>query len=93
MSASIRGLHVFMLSLSMFWACAAGAAKEPPKGWITLNFVNADIGSVIQAMSEMTGRTFVVDPRVKGTLRITSPRPVSPSVAYDIVLSALRMQG
>jgi general secretion pathway protein D len=82
-----------MLSLSIFCAGAAGAAKAPPKGWITLNFVNADINSVIQAMSEMTGRTFVVDPRVKGTLRITSPRPVSPSVAYDIVLSALRMQG
>lgn len=89
----MRGFYVFMLTLSMFWAGAAGAAKEPPKGWITLNFVNADINSVIQAMSEMTGRTFVVDPRVKGTLRITSPRPVSPSVAYDIVLSALRMQG
>lgn len=89
----MRGFYVFMLTLSMFWAGAAGAAKEPPKGWVTLNFVNADIHSVIQAMSEMTGRTFVVDPRVKGTLRITSPRPVSPSVAYDIVLSALRMQG
>lgn len=93
MSASRRGFYVFMLTLSMLWAGAAGAAKEAPKGWITLNFVNADIHSVIQAMSEMTGRTFVVDPRVKGTLRITSPRPVSPSVAYDIVLSALRMQG
>jgi len=89
----MRGVVAFVLSLFMFWACAAGAAKSPPKGWITLNFVNADIGSVIEAMSEMTGRTFVVDPRVKGTLKITSPRPVSPSVAYDIVLSALRMQG
>ncbi|MFZ0107271.1 MAG: type II secretion system secretin GspD [Thiobacillus sp.] len=93
MNASMRGFYVLILTLSMFWAGVAGAAKEPPKGWITLNFVNADIHSVIQAMSEMTGRTFVVDPRVKGTLRITSPRPVSPSVAYDIVLSALRMQG
>lgn len=93
MRAPIRWLHVLVLSISLCWAGAAVAAKEPPKGWITLNFVNADIGSVIKAMSEMTGRTFVVDPRVKGTLSITSPRPVSPSVAYDIVLSALRMQG
>ncbi|MGA7179386.1 MAG: type II secretion system secretin GspD [Thiobacillaceae bacterium] len=82
-----------MLALNLLGAGAAVAAKNPPKGWITLNFINADIGSVIKAMSEMTGRTFVVDPRVKGTLSITSPRPVSPSVAYDIVLSALRMQG
>jgi general secretion pathway protein D len=93
MSASIRGWAVLLLSLFMFWTGAAVAAKDPPKGWITLNFVNADIGSVIEAMSEMTGRTFVVDPRVKGTLKITSPRPVSPAVAYDIVLAALRMQG
>ena len=93
MSASMRSLNIFVLSLCLFWAGAAGAAKEPPKGWITLNFVNADIGSVIEAMSEMTGRTFVVDPRVKGTLKITSPRPVSPAVAYDTVLAALRMQG
>jgi len=87
------GLYVLVLSMNLFWAGAAVAAKDPPKGWITLNFVNADISSVIEAMSEMTGRTFVVDPRVKGTLKITSPRPVSPLVAYDIVLSALRMQG
>jgi len=89
----MRGLVVLVLSLTMFGAGAAVAAKDPPKGWITLNFVNADIGSVIEAMSQMTGRTFVVDPRVKGTLKITSPRPVSPSVAYDTVLAALRMQG
>lgn len=93
MKAAMRGVTILVLSLSLFLTGAAVAAKDPPKGWITLNFVNADIGSVIEAMSQMTGRTFVVDPRVKGTLRITSPRPVSPAVAYDIVLSALRMQG
>lgn len=83
------------MALSATLACAgiAEAAKEPPSGWITLNFVNADINAVINAMSDMTGRTFVVDPRVKGTINITSPRPVAPSVAYEILLAALRMQG
>lgn len=93
MNVSMKRLYVLLLALALGPAGAALAAKDPPKGWVTLNFVNADISSVIQAMSEMTGRTFVVDPRVKGTLKITSPRPVSPAVAYDIVLSALRMQG
>ena len=73
MSAAMRWLHILVLSMSLCCAGAAFAAKDPPRGWITLNFVNADIGSVIKAMSEMTGRTFVVDPRVKGTLSITSP--------------------
>lgn len=70
-----------------------GKALAGVAGAITLNFVNADIGAVIKAMSEMTGKTFVVDPRVKGTINITSPRPVKQSVAYDILLATLRMQG
>jgi general secretion pathway protein D len=89
----IKRICILFLVMAAFWTGAVPAANKAPKGWITLNFVNADIGSVIKAMSEMTRRTFIIDPRVKGTLTITSPRPVSPSVAYDIVLSALRMQG
>jgi general secretion pathway protein D len=84
--------YALVFSVSLAWVGTV-AAKDAPAGWITLNFVNADIGSVIKAMSEMTKRTFVVDPRVKGTINITSPRPVAPSVAYDILLAALRMQG
>jgi general secretion pathway protein D len=82
-----------MLAAGLVQPGCALSAATPPSGQITLNFVNADIGAVIKAMSEMTGRTFVVDPRVKGTLNITSPRPVRQSVAYDILLATLRMQG
>lgn len=85
--------YALVFSVGLAWVGVAVAAKDTPAGWITLNFVNADIGSVIKAMSEMTKRTFVVDPRVKGTINITSPRPVAPSLAYDILLAALRMQG
>ena len=60
---------------------------------IVLNFVNADIPSVIKAVGELTGKNFVIDPRVKGTVIITSARPVSRDQVYPILLSALRMQG
>jgi general secretion pathway protein D len=43
--------------------------------------------------TSITSKTFVIDPRVKGTLNIASPRPVKKSVAYDILLSSLRLQG
>src|SRR5437762_10917317 len=43
---------------------------------VTLNFVNADIDAVVKAVAEMTGRNFVVDPRVKGVINIVSARPV-----------------
>ncbi len=60
---------------------------------VVLNFVNADIPSVVKAVGELTGRNFVIDPRVKGTVIITSARPVSRDLVYPILLSALRMQG
>lgn len=60
---------------------------------VTLNFVNADITGVVKAVSEITGKNFVLDPRVKGTVNIISSKPVSRRLVYDIFLSALRVQG
>lgn len=69
---------------------ASAAQNEEP---VSLNFVNADIQEVIRAISQISGKNFLVDPRVKGTINIVSATPVSPTLAYDILLSALRMQG
>ena len=60
---------------------------------VTLNFVNADIDAVVKAVADITGRNFIVDPRVKGTVNIVSARPVPRSLVYPTLLSALRMQG
>jgi len=70
-------------------ASVAGTADES----VTLNFVNAEIESVIKAVSQITGRNFLLDPRVKGTINVVSGRPVPTSSAYTLLLSALRMQG
>lgn len=70
---------------------AQAAAKNSDE--VTLNFVNADIEGVVKAVSEMTGKNFVLDPRVKGTINIVSAKPVSKALAYDVFLSALRLQG
>lgn len=60
---------------------------------VTLNFVNADIDAVVRAIGQYTGRTFVIDPRVKGTLTLVTERPVTRRQAYEQLLSALRLQG
>ncbi|MDB5966592.1 MAG: type secretion system protein GspD, partial [Polaromonas sp.] len=67
----------------------AAARAEP----ITLNFTNADIAEVARAMGVLTGRSVVVDPRVRGTLNLTTDKPVPPAVAYDQFLAVLRLQG
>ena len=64
-----------------------------PEEKVSLNFVNADIDEVIKAVSHITGRNFLIDPRVKGSINIVSATPIPSSLAYDILLSALRLQG
>src|SRR5437763_661000 len=58
-------------------APVASAAEET----VRLDFVNADIDAAVKAIGEMTGRSFVVDPRVKGTVNLVSGRPVPKSLA------------
>jgi general secretion pathway protein D len=71
------------------------AAAPHPGGpdMVTLNFVNADIEGVVKAVGEITGKNFVLDPRVKGTVNIISAKPISRSMVYQVFLSALRLQG
>ncbi|SAL63579.1 type II secretion system secretin GspD [Caballeronia humi] len=60
---------------------------------VTLNFVNADIDQVARAIGAATGKTIIVDPRVKGQLNLTSENTVPEEQALKILQSALRMQG
>jgi general secretion pathway protein D len=67
--------------------------EAPPADSVMLNFVNADIDAVVRAIGQYTSRTFVIDPRVKGTLSLVTERPVTKQQAYEQLLSALRLQG
>ena len=69
----------------------AGAAASPDT--VTLNLVNADIEGVVKVVSQITGKNFVLDPRVKGTVNIVSAKPMPRSLVYDVFVSALRLQG
>lgn len=69
------------------------AHAQVPATPVTLNFVDADIDVVAKAVGELTGKTFVLDPRVKGKINIQSAKGISPGLAYPTFLSALRMAG
>lgn len=85
----IRGYVVLTGLLCALSALSASAEQEQ----VTLNFVNADIESVVKAVGLITGKNFVIDPRVKGTVNIVSAKPVPRELTYPILLSALRLQG
>ena len=74
---------------------AAPPAKKAssPQQPITLNFVNAEIESVARTLATLSNRNLVVDPRVKGTINLSTELPVSPNEAWTQFLAALRLQG
>ncbi|WP_417068273.1 type II secretion system secretin GspD [Niveibacterium terrae] len=89
-----RSLRRVSAALLLSLACAVPlASRADDSESVTLNFVNADIDAVIRAIGKITGKNFIVDPRVKGTLNITTQQPVPKALTYQILLSSLRMQG
>ena len=73
---------------------APGAAAVAPRsGEVLLNFQGADLQAVVKAMSQMTGRNMLIDPRVRGQVTIVSARPMPVAAAYQVFLSALKAQG
>ncbi|MDP3670642.1 MAG: type II secretion system secretin GspD [Telluria sp.] len=72
---------------------AGSPAWAQPEQQAALNFVGADIESVIKAVGHYTGMTFIIDPRVKGTLTLVSEKSISKSQAFSLLTSALRLQG
>ena len=65
----------------------SAAAQTPQR--LTLNFANTDIEAVARAMADFTGRTFIVDPRVKGTVTLNIDQPLTPEDIADCILFAL----
>jgi general secretion pathway protein D len=70
--------------------CSAALAQQPQR--LTLNFTNTDIEAVARAMADFTGRTFIVDPRVKGTVTLTVDQPLTAEQALAALTTALRLQ-
>ncbi len=60
---------------------------------VTMNFKNADIRAFIEFVSGFSGKNFLVDNRVKGSVTIVSPTPISEDEAYDVFLSVLEVNG
>ena len=60
---------------------------------VKINFRDADIRSVIESVAEITGESFVLDPRVKGKVTIISPESIDKSLLYEAILSAIQVQG
>jgi general secretion pathway protein D len=95
--AARRPLAVAVSALAVLSTAAtpplAGAAPVAPQAGQTLNVQGADIRAFIQDIARSTGRTFIVDPAVSGTVTVSSDRPLSRAQLFEVFLSTLRANG
>jgi len=63
------------------------------QGAITPNYKDADLGQIIEAVSAVTGKNFIVDPRVRAQVTMLSSTPMSPAAFYEAFLSILQVHG
>jgi general secretion pathway protein D len=69
------------------------AAPAQSQGSITPNYKDADLGQIIEAVSAVTGKNFIVDPRVRAQVTMLSSTPMSPQAFYEAFLSILQVHG
>ncbi|MBT3351509.1 MAG: type II secretion system secretin GspD [Nitrospinaceae bacterium] len=102
----LSGLSRHTLVVFMFLCILAGSgflrgvlAQNPPQGsqvtdgMISFDFDNADIRVVIKQISELTGRNFLIDEKVKGNVTIITPGKIRTRDIYQVFLSILHTYG
>jgi len=67
---------------------------QPQEGaTITPNYKDADLSQIIQAVGEVTGKNFIIDPRVNAKVTMLSSTPMSPAAFYEAFLAVLQVYG
>ena len=72
---------------------AKSAAGEAGDNGIVMNFQDVDLDQLVKFISEITGRNFILDDRVKGKVTIISPGKISVDEAYAVFNSVLQVKG
>jgi general secretion pathway protein D len=85
-------LAAALLASATLWA-AAPPARPQDGPTITPNYKDADLSQIIQAVAEVTGKNFIIDPRVNAKVTMLSATPMSPAAFYEAFLSVLQVYG
>jgi general secretion pathway protein D len=92
LACSLLGLSVTASAAITPAPASAGQEQQDQERW-TINLKDADIGEFIDQIADITGETFVVDPRVKGQVNVVSKAPLSLSEIYQLFLSVMATHG
>lgn len=85
----IGRLWLMITLLGVLWS---GMAQASGRG-VVLNFNEVDISTMVKFISDLTGRNFILDDRVKGKISVYSPAKLSTEDAYNVFVSVLELKG
>jgi general secretion pathway protein D len=66
---------------------------KPGEQYVTLDFDNVNIEVFVKFVSELTGKNFIIDDKVRGKVTILSPKKIPLSDVYKVFLSVLEING
>ncbi|WP_299628585.1 secretin N-terminal domain-containing protein [uncultured Tateyamaria sp.] len=87
----IFSLRAALLSLCIVCAQLGAGTRMAQAQDIELNLRDADLRSFIEIVSEATGRSFVLDPGVRGTVTVLAPDPLSADELYEVFVTVLEL--
>ena len=92
-------IHFPLTRLMVFALCCllsaslASAQTDQPEPTYTVNFKDTDIQELIRYVAKASGKTIIIDPKVKGKVQVISAEPVNGKELYELFLSILEVQG
>ena len=89
-TAAVVALCALLVSVTL---PAAPQTRIPDGPTITPNYKDADLSQIIQAVGEVTGKNFIIDPRVNAKVTMLSATPMSPAAFYEAFLAVLQVYG
>ncbi len=86
----LRGPRRLLVATGLLSLTVLAWAQQPAA---TVNWKDADIRQVVEAVSAVTGKNVILDPRVTGKVTLLSPTPLGPDAMYEAFLSILQVHG
>ncbi|MGH8263559.1 MAG: type II secretion system secretin GspD [Steroidobacterales bacterium] len=89
--AAVAALPILALALGAAQPAPAADCTANKNAKVTPNYKDADLGQIVEAVSELTCKNFIIDPRVRAQVTLISATPMNPQEFYEAFLAVLQV--
>ena len=93
LSAGMAWAPARLACVALLLALAMGVTRAQEQTTITPNYKDADLGQIVEAVSEITKKNFIIDPRVRAQVTMVSNSPLTADAFYEAFLAILQVHG